>query len=207
MRRRHLLAAPPLLALGARSGAVLAPTPRQSAGPFYPAERPLDDDADLVRVAGAAREARGTITHLHGQVLDLDGLPVADALVEIWQCDAGGRYHHPLDRGPAPDPGFQGYGRTRSATDGRYRFRTIRPVPYPGRTPHVHFAVTPPGGETLVTQMYVRGEPLNARDGIFTRIPPRLRDRVLVALAPRPGATGELEGRFDIVTPVVKSRD
>ena len=206
MRRRHLLAAPPLLALTTGAPGALAPTPRQTAGPFYPVERPLDDDADLVRVAGAAREARGTVTHLHGRVLDLDGRPVADARVEIWQCDAGGRYHHPLDRGPAPDPGFQGYGHTRSHGDGGYRFRTIRPVPYPGRTPHVHFAVTPPGGETLVTQMYVRGEALNARDGMFARIPPRLRERVLVTLAPRAGARGELEGRFDIVMPLPAGR-
>jgi protocatechuate 3,4-dioxygenase beta subunit len=206
MRRRHLLAAPPLLALTARAAGALAPTPRQSAGPFYPAERPLDDDADLVRVAGAAREARGTVTHLQGLVLDLDGRPVADALVEIWQCDAGGRYHHPLDRGPAPDPGFQGYGRTLSRGDGGYRFRTIRPVPYPGRTPHIHFAVTPPGGETLVTQMYVRGEALNARDVLFARIPSHLRERVLVTLAPRTGAHGELEGRFDIVMPLPAGR-
>ena len=199
MRRRRFIGSSTLLALAGSAGAAPAPTPRQTAGPFYPQRLPLDHDNDLVSVTGAPGPARGTVLHLAGRVLDLDGRAVAGARVEIWQCDAGGRYHHPRDRGPAPDPGFQGYGRARTDDDGGYRFRTIRPVPYPGRTPHVHFAVTPPGGQTLVTQMYVRGEASNERDFIFTRIPAHLRERVLVALEPADG--GGLSARFDIVAP------
>lgn len=184
-------------------GAGLMPTPRQTAGPFYPEVKPLDSDADLVRVAGQAEPAAGTVTDVLGRVLDPEGKPVVDALVEIWQCDAFGHYHHPLDaarRGGGADPRFQGYGRTVSAGDGGYRFRTIRPVAYPGRTPHIHFAVTAQGF-ALTTQMYVAGEPLNETDFILSRIrDPDARARVIVPLEPAGGwETLGLIGVFDIV--------
>ncbi|MGF1663441.1 MAG: response regulator, partial [Kineosporiaceae bacterium] len=105
--------------------------------------------------------------------------PVVDSLVDIWQCDALGRYRHPRDPGPR-DEGFQGYGRVRTNGDGAYRFRTIRPVPYPGRTPHIHFAVTVPGGTPWTTQMYVAGEPLNERDFLLAQVrDPAARARLL----------------------------
>jgi len=181
--------------------AALLPTPAQTAGPFYPDELPLDSDNDLVRVAGEAAAALGTVTHVTGRVLDSSGRAIERARVEIWQCDANGRYHHPRDDSAAPlDRGFQGYGRTETDTSGAYRFRTIRPVPYPGRTPHIHFAVLAPGAEPLVTQMYVVGEPRNASDGIFNRIDATARARILVALAPAPEIeNGTLRGSFDIV--------
>jgi protocatechuate 3,4-dioxygenase beta subunit len=96
-------------------------------------------------------------------VLGLDGRPLPDAVVEIWQCDSRCRYLHPGDRGGPRNGAFQGYGRIRTGADGAYRFRTIRPIAYPGRTPHIHFAVAAPGRKALITQMYVAGEPLNAR--------------------------------------------
>jgi protocatechuate 3,4-dioxygenase beta subunit len=181
--------------------AALVPTPRQTKGPFYPLTLPLDQDNDLVRVAGEARPALGTVTHVAGRVLDRNGRPVPDARVEIWQCDANGRYHHPGDGNPAPeDNGFQGYGATSTDASGAYRFRTIKPVPYPGRTAHVHFAVSGPAFDPLVTQMYVAGEPGNAEDGILNRIDPTARDRVIVALAPAPEIEPDaLKGMFDIV--------
>ncbi len=184
-------------------GAGLVATPRQTAGPFYPQVKPLDSDADLVRVAGQAEPAAGILTDVLGRVLDPAGKPVADALVEIWQCDAFGHYHHRLDaarRGGRADPGFQGYGRTVTAADGGYRFRTIRPVAYPGRTPHIHFAVAAPGF-SLTTQMYVAGEALNETDFILSRIrDPEERARVIVPLEPAgAGGTGGLVGVFDIV--------
>lgn len=126
--------------------AALTATPQQTTGPFYPIELPLDRDNDLARVTGAAAPAQGQITHVLGRVLDREERPIAGARIEIWQCNAFGRYHHPRDTRDAPlDPGFQGYGETVSAADGGYRFRTIKPVSYPGRTPHIHFAVTAPG--------------------------------------------------------------
>jgi protocatechuate 3,4-dioxygenase beta subunit len=205
IERRRLLIGGAVLALagrGAPAFAALAQTPQQTAGPFYPVTLPLDRDNDLARVAGAAGPAQGEITHVFGRVLDRNGRPVSGARIEIWQCNAFGRYHHPRDTRDVPiDPGFQGYGETASAADGAYRFRTIRPVPYPGRTPHIHFAVTAPGAQRLVTQMYVAGEPLNARDGLYNSIrDPEARAAVTVALAPAPQVEpGAIAGSFDIV--------
>ncbi len=176
-------------------------TPPQSLGPFYPATLPLDTDNDLVLVRGRSGIATGVITHITGRVSDDRGRIIAGALVEIWQCNAFGRYHHPRDRRNAPiDENFQGYGRFTTGDDGYYRFRAIRPVPYPGRTPHIHFAISGAGIESLVTQMYVAGEPDNARDGLLNGIhDARARASLIVALLPTAGAAGELSGRFDLV--------
>lgn len=187
------------------SRAALVPTPRQSRGPFYPDTLPLDTDNDLIRVAGVEARARGTITHVYGLITDLDGRALPEVQVEIWQCDANGRYRHSRDRGGQPqDPGFQGYGRTVTDEQGRYRFRTIRPVPYPGRAPHIHFAVHPGRGRPLVTQMYVAGDPLNDRDLLLNSIADATqRQHLLVALQDDATQPGELRGRFDIVLPAI----
>ncbi len=158
-------------------------TPRQTAGPFYPVDWSGDVDGDLVRVAGAAAAAQGVVTHLRGRVLTTRGTPVPGAIVEIWQCDAFGRYRHPRDRQDGRDVGFQGRGRVVTGADGSYAFRTIRPVAYPGRTPHIHAAIAASDRQSLVTQFYVDGEPLNARDGLFNRLrDPAARDAVLLRL-------------------------
>ncbi|MXQ14538.1 protocatechuate 3,4-dioxygenase [Microvirga makkahensis] len=182
--------------------AELVPTPGQTEGPFYPVEFPPDMDNDLVRVVGQATQALGQVIHVSGRVLDTRGQPRKGSIVEIWQCDANGIYRHPRAAGQGRiDHAFQGYGRMQVDREGRYRFRTIRPVPYPGRTPHIHFAVYVPGQGRLVTQMYIEGEPLNARDGVLNRIrDPLARRSVIVPLvagqAPEPGA---LHGSFDII--------
>lgn len=161
----------------------LPPTPRQTAGPFYPVDWSGDADADLVRVAGEAARAQGIVTHLRGRVLDVRGDPVPGATVEIWQCDAHGRYRHPRDRADGRDAGFQGRGRAVADAGGGFAFRTIRPVAYPGRTPHIHVAVAAPGRETLVTQFYVAGESTNARDALFASLrDPVLREAVSLRL-------------------------
>lgn len=159
-----------------------APTPRQTAGPFYPVDWNGDVDGDLVRVAGAAAQAQGVVTHLRGRVLDAGGRAVAGASVEIWQCDAFGRYLHPRDRADGRDAGFQGRGRVVTGADGGYAFRTIRPVTYPGRTPHIHVAVAA-GAAPLLTQFYVAGEAQNARDFLFNSLrDERAREAVLLRL-------------------------
>ena len=179
---------------------VLEPTPRQPAGPFYPTELPLDDDSDLTRVAGREAPANGRITDLTGRVIDLQGRPLEGRRVEIWQCDANGRYRHPRDAGQAPgDPGFQGHGHALTDGGGRFRFRTIRPVPYPGRTPHIHVAVFPPEGSAFVTQLYVAGDPRNAEDFLYRRVPAERRHLVTTPFEPAVEGEAELAARFDIV--------
>jgi protocatechuate 3,4-dioxygenase beta subunit len=201
-RRLLLVASAAVLARPLDALAALLPTPAQTTGPFYPRELPLDRDNDLATVAGAPAGAKGELTHVFGTVRDLDGRPLPGARVEIWQCNAFGRYHHPNDRRDAPvDPGFQGFGETVTTGEGSYRFRTIKPVPYPGRAPHIHFAVTAPGGARLVTQMYVEGAPGNDRDVLLSSIrDPAARRGVIVALRPAPEIEGgALAGTFDIV--------
>ncbi len=177
-------------------------TPPQSRGPFYPLQLPLDQDNDLVTVAGQSGMAKGQLAHVVGRVLDEHGQPLSKARVEIWQCDANGRYRHPGDWGGAPlDPNFQGYGEFVTGADGAYRFRTIKPVPYTGRAPHIHFAISGPGVEPLVTQLYVEGAPENQRDFLLNGISDSgARRRLIVPFESDPTLrSGELIARFDIV--------
>jgi protocatechuate 3,4-dioxygenase beta subunit len=148
------------------------PTPAQTAGPYYPREKPIDSDADLTQVVGRTGRAKGDAITVAGRVFRADGAPADGAIVEIWQADWRGHYHHPADRGAEPpDPDFQGFGAVRAPTDGGYRFRTIRPMYYGQgagqRTRHIHFRIVDPRGREFVTQMYFPGEPLNERDAIF----------------------------------------
>lgn len=139
-------------------------TPRQTAGPFYPVEKPLDKDADLTRVRGRGQVAKGQIAHISGRILDVNGRPIEGARVEIWQANALGRYAHPSDRSRAPlDPNFQGYGVELTDAQGRYRFKTIKPGAYEDRTPHIHVDIATPNRK-LTTQMYFPGEPRNDDD-------------------------------------------
>ncbi|MEM9604140.1 MAG: protocatechuate 3,4-dioxygenase [Pseudomonadota bacterium] len=167
--RRHTLG----LLLASTAGTVAAArstrTPRAAEGPFYPTEsmRYSDRDNDLVRRRDRVREAGGEVLHLHGTVADRDGRPLSGARVEIWQCDVNGRYLHTGDRGGrARDPDFQGFGFDRTDGEGRYRFRTLVPVAYPGRTPHIHVKVLAGQRELLTTQFYLADHPDNARDGL-----------------------------------------
>lgn len=176
------------------------PTPRQSLGPFYPVDWAGDADSDLVRVTGEAARALGQVAHIRGRIVDRAGRPLSGAKVEIWQCDANGVYRHPRDRGNR-DAGFQGRGRMLASGDGEWAFRTIRPVPYPGRTPHIHFRVLAPDGCELVTQLYVAGEPLNERDFLLNAIrDPRERERIIARFDPADRIeSGALLANFEIV--------
>ena len=196
-------AASSLPGFAARAANALQPTPLQTAGPFYPVSFPPDSDNDLVHVSGHAGAAKGSVTRIAGRLLDPSGRPIAAARVEIWQCDANGRYHHvPDGRADQPrDEDFQGYGTATTDAAGNYQFLTIRPVPYPGRTPHIHFAVSGRGFERLVTQMYVAGEAGNDSDPVLMGVrDPAARARLVVALRPAAelGPAG-LAGAFDIV--------
>ena len=184
---------------GAAWAASLAPTPEQTLGPFYPSVLPEDRDADLLVVKGRDGRAQGTVLHLAGRVTDTSGDPVADARVEIWQSDVYGRYLLPKDGAPGKrDPNFQGYGQAGTDSAGAYKFRTIRPVPYESRPPHIHFQVTHPRFRAFVTQMYVVGDPGRDNPAYFGG--QRVRDALSVTLHPADGAEpGALSARFDIV--------
>ncbi|HSW27463.1 MAG TPA: intradiol ring-cleavage dioxygenase, partial [Burkholderiaceae bacterium] len=117
----------------------LRPTQSQTEGPYYPVALPADTDFDLLRT-GSVAYGQGQPAWVEGVVTDTRGTPVSGAVVEIWKCDQAGHYHHPGDGGKA-DPAFQGFGQVTVGADGRYRFRTIRPAPYSGRTPHIHVKV------------------------------------------------------------------
>ena len=186
----------------------LSKTPRLTEGPFYPDKLPLDKDNDLIIVGDSTTPAVGQITHLTGRVLDPSGKPVKDAQIEIWQVNAHGIYLNTRDSGHRPyDQNFQGYGTFTTAKNGEYRFRTIKPVPYAGRTAHIHVRVNRNGREVLTTQAFIDGFGQNARDGVFNGIrDPLDRELVLVDFVPvRDSKINELSARFDIVIGVTPS--
>ncbi len=180
----------------------LVQTPRQTEGPFYPDHLPLDTDNDLISINDSLTPAVGDVTYLSGRILDAQGAPIRNALVEIWQCDHSGVYLH--SRGgevTKRDPNFQGFGRFITGSSGEYLFRTIKPVPYPGRCPHVHYAVKTKGREKWTTQCYIKGDATNERDGVWRGIKDdKQRSAVTIDFAPLKGArAGELTAQFDIV--------
>src|SRR5205823_6253884 len=128
-----------------------------------------------------------------------------NAVVEIWQVDNNGSYLHSKGANPdakgAKDANFQGFGRFLTGSTGEYLFRTIRPVKYPGRAPHIHFAVMVRGMDRFSTQCYVQGDPANSADMVLKGIvSPRARESVVVPFTPlRDSKIGELAARFDIV--------
>ncbi len=181
LQRRHALMTlsalglAPLSQARAQSGAAATrATPRQSLGPFYPrsaSERPADTDADLLAFAGERLLSKGVALYLTGRVVDLRGTALPQAEVEIWQCDANAVYHHPAGGAAHErDPHFQGYGRALTDADGRFHFRTVKPVAYPGRTPHIHVRVAALSSTILATQLYLPNEPGNARDFLFRQL-------------------------------------
>jgi protocatechuate 3,4-dioxygenase beta subunit len=180
----------------------LVRTPGQGEGPFYPDKLPLDTDNDLLIVNDSITPAVGVVTHLTGRVLDTRGNPIKDAVVEIWQVDSNGVYLHSGSHdGSRRDRNFQGFGRFQTGSTGEYRFRTIKPVRYPGRAPHIHVKVKRGERDLLATQCYVKGEPANDRDGLLRGIrDSAARNSLIVDFTPLPTSRiGELTARFDIV--------
>jgi len=183
----------------------LAGTPPMTEGPFYPDKLPLDTDNDLIIINNSITPAVGDITHLTGRVLDASGSPMRNVVVEIWQCDAKQVYLHTADsesKADQRDKNFQGFGRFLTGSKGEYYFRTIKPVPYPGRpAPHIHVKVKKADRELLTTQMYINGHPGNRRDGVFGDLrDPIDRELVLIDFKPvKDSKIGELAANFDIV--------
>ena len=207
--RRKLLSIAGAVAVGLRSAKASAQTirrtPGQILGPFYPVQKPVDQDADLTTIADRAGRAAGQIIEVMGRVTDRRGEPVAGARIEIWQANMHGRHTHPSDRNTAPlDPNFEGYALLTTDSEGRYRFRSIKPGAYPEdsgllRAPHIHFDVL--GRQNrLVTQMYFAGDPLNDTDRIIQTAAAN-RHRLIVPFehGAAPAVRDALVGSWNIV--------
>ena len=208
-----LLAAGGLRAQDAKPGAFaeeLTRTPKQTEGPFYPVKLPLDTDNDLLIINDSITPAVGEITHLSGRVLDAKGDPIRNVLVEIWQVDHNGAYlHERTSNREKRDANYQGFGRFMTGSTGEYYFRTVKPVSYPGRCPHIHVAIKMKGREKWTTQCYVKGHPGNEKDGIYMGIKdPKQRESVTVDFGAVQGSKiGELAARFDVVMGFTPAED
>ena len=175
-------------------------TSSQTVGPFF---APALLRKDAVRHVLVQPETVGERIRIEGHILDGDRLPVPDGLVEIWQANAHGRYHHPRDQGPAPlDPSFVGFGRSGTENEGLYWFETIKPGPVPfdqqrWQAPHICVTVFSRGLlNHLVTCLYFADEPSNASDPVLLCIP---ENRRATLLAPRQQEGTRAVYRFDII--------
>jgi len=177
-------------------------TARQTEGPFYPDKLPLDTDNDLIIVNDTITPSLGTITHLTGRVLDLHGNPIRGAVVEIWQSDQNGAYlHSGTSNAEKRDKNFQGFGRFLTGRQGEYYFRTIRPVEYPGRTPHIHVIVKKGEHRLLTSQLYVKGEKRNESDRLYLAVKDE-KARATITIDFRPledSKIGELHAHADLI--------
>jgi len=209
-RRRFLnaLSIATLSALAPRDALAqrLMETAETTEGPFYPDQLPLDTDNDLLILNDGLTPAVGEITHLTGHVFTSSGLPVRNAIVEIWQTDAGGSYVHTGGRQEKTpyDGNFQGYGRFLSDAKGQYYFRTIKPVEYTligaHRCPHIHVAISQNGRRIFTSQLLIKGHPANVGDGVVKSLDTKALQTILVDFKPLPGSTlGELNANFDVV--------
>jgi protocatechuate 3,4-dioxygenase beta subunit len=208
LSRRGAMAAGGLAMLASRrlfADDLLPSTPSLTEGPFYPDHLPLDQDNDLIVINDSITPAVGEITHLTGRILTPSGTPVRNATIEIWQCDANAVYLHSADSGrkkSQQDGNFQGFGRFETGASGEYRFRTIKPVPYPGRpAPHIHIKIKQNDHDVLVTQLMIRGHEGNLRDGVFRQLKDEASRKLIVSdFTPIPDSkTGELACKFDLV--------
>jgi protocatechuate 3,4-dioxygenase, beta subunit len=185
-------------------------TPWVEEGPFYPPKLPLDTDNDLIIVNDSITPAVGEITHLSGRLLDAKGDPIRNATLEIWSTDHDGVYLAERGNQVRFDSHFQGFGRFLTSSTGEYYFRTLKPVRYPGRmAPHIHFKIKLKGQRDFTTQLFIKGDPGNAQDGVYRGIGDvASRELVTKEFAPvKESKIGELAARFDIVLGVTPRED
>jgi protocatechuate 3,4-dioxygenase, beta subunit len=208
--RRVVLGSTLMLAVPGAFAEELTRTPKQTEGPFYPDKLPLDTDNDLLIINDTISSAVGTIAHLSGKILDAAGKPVKNATVEIWQCDNSGAYlHSQTSNAEKRDKHFQGFGRFVTSSTGEYYFRTIQPVAYPGRTPHIHVKIKRGGKELLTTQFYIEGHAGNARDGIYNAVKdPKAKASITSKYEPIPNSKiGEVKASYTVVLGVTPEMD
>ncbi|MDA3934622.1 MAG: protocatechuate 3,4-dioxygenase [Gammaproteobacteria bacterium] len=193
-----------MAALSATGSLLAATTPPQTEGPFFPIHKQPDTDADMTLIQGHSEHALGEIVEVSGRVLDEDGQPIAEALVDVWQANSHGRYSHEADSNPAPlDQNFQGWAQLKTDAEGRYRVKTIKPGAYPvidgwTRPPHIHFKVARRGYHELTTQMYFAGDPLNDIDRLLQSVPESERAMLVVDFSSAAGG-GDKHGEFALV--------
>ena len=200
--RRAFLSTLPFYCVPGLMAESLSLTPKQTEGPFYPDKMPLDTDNDLIILNDSLTPAIGTVAYLSGRVTDIKGQPLRNSLVEIWQVDNNGIYLHPRGGSRSKlDSNFQGYGRFLTDSQGNYFFRTLKPSPYSGRTPHIHMSVSARGKKTFTTQCYIKGEPRNQKDFILQRVKDSKARQSLIRPFTRVEGSklGEVSARFDIV--------
>jgi protocatechuate 3,4-dioxygenase beta subunit len=204
--RRSILTAGAGIAASAVTATVVAmprePTPANPEGPFYPKHQQVDKDNDLTLIEGHTERAKGQVIRVTGQVLDDQGQPVEGALVDIWQANSYGRYHHEDDPATAPeDPNFQGWCMVKTDAEGRYAFTTIKPKFYKveenwSRPPHIHYKVSRRGYHEITTQMYFAGEALNETDSLLNSVAEEERHLLVVDFQESDGIP---HGSFPIV--------
>ena len=176
-------------------------TPHMTEGPYYPDHLPLDQDNDLLQVKGDAAHAIGTVTEFGGRLLDAHGKPLRNHIIELWQADNNGCYIHSngTQRGKERDAHFQGYGKIETNAKGEYRFRTIKPGLYTGRTLHWHIAVKKGDRCLLTTQLFIAGVPQNDRDGVLSGVRDAAQKlSVIREFKPKSAGSAELVGTWDI---------
>jgi protocatechuate 3,4-dioxygenase beta subunit len=202
--RRHFLrslaASTAFFAIPGAFAEALMQTPAVGFGPFYPDHLPLDTDNDLILINDSLTPAVGEITYVSGRILSPSGAPIRNAMVEIWEADTNGIYIHSKSGGDKShaDKNFQGYGRFLTGESGEYLFRTIKPVAYTGRCPHIHFAVSLKGHDKWTTELHIKGDPKNDSDGVTRHV--QNPELLCAEFVPLPGAkAGELSAKHDIV--------
>jgi protocatechuate 3,4-dioxygenase beta subunit len=194
----------------------LAATPLVTQGPYYPLvdDIPLDKDNDLVQLNDNLTAAAGIVTYVTGRVLDANGSPVKNALVELWHADHEGDYLYSAGAGrnAACDANFAGFGQFLTGSSGAFKFRTIKAGLYVGRTRHLHWGVTLPGRTTRASAQTgwnevsygLNGQPWatqNSNDGVFAGVPAAQRASLLLDFTPIPGTTaGEVQATWDFVS-------
>ena len=170
-------------------------TPSDYEGPFYPVIRQLDEDNDLLHVAGQSESAKGPILNLSGVVLNTQGQPQKGVIVEIWQTDPSGRYKDSRDSTPGQrDPSFQYWGKATTAADGTFFFRTLVPGGYAPRPTHIHYKVWVDSEMRLTSQIYFKNHP-----GRSESAPARLPASEKQTIELRSTRPNEFEGFFQIV--------
>lgn len=204
LSRRRLVSSLTLTAAGLWAPGAFAElltlTPGMTEGPFYPDKLPLDQDNDLIRVTDHTSPALGTITNLSGRLLNKDGGPLKDALIELWQADDHGTYIHSGGAGQGTrDPDFQGYGKFATDKNGGWKFRTIKPGLYTGRTRHYHFGITVKGQRLFTTQLFFEGEPGNAQDGVLRSVSDEKQRASVIREFKEDKDSKELAATWDIV--------